>query len=156
MRDLARLQTVSPLAMLASAPLRRPKGPVRLCFDDMPERERPTLLRECLARASVHYDFCAVPDAPFRVDLAINNFPGLMVVMGGLQASRRKNHEPRRWHRGSLFAGRGQGMGGASGGSTVRRADERRFDLNQKQVSARNVSARNVSARNPPPQSRAA
>jgi len=89
MRDLARIQKLSPLAMLGSAPLQRPKGPVRWAFDDMPERERPTLLRDCLARAGVHYEFRPVHDAPFHVDLVMNSFPGLMVVMGGLQASRR-------------------------------------------------------------------
>src|SRR5215475_11102570 len=89
MRDLARLQTLSPLAMLGPAPIQRPKGPVRFCFDEMSEAQRPTLLRECLARAGVHYEFRAVPGAPFHVDLAINNLPGLMVVMGHLHASRR-------------------------------------------------------------------
>ena len=89
MGNLDRLQTLSPLAMLGSEPFRRPKGPVRWAFDDMPERERPTLLRECLARAGVHYELCAVRDTPFHVDLAMNAFPGLMVVMGDLHASRR-------------------------------------------------------------------
>jgi|SRR5579871_6297739 len=89
MRDLARIQKLSPLAMLGSEPVQRPKGGVRWAFDDMPERERPTLLRECLARAGVHYEFRAVGDAPFHVDLAMNALPGLMVVMGDLHASRR-------------------------------------------------------------------
>ena len=89
MRDLARIQKLSPLAMLGSAPPQRPKGPVHWAFDDMPERERPTLLRECLARAGVHYELRAVRDVPFHVDLAMNALPGLMVVMGGLHASRR-------------------------------------------------------------------
>jgi len=89
MRDLARLQKLSPLAMLGSAPSQRPKGPVRWAFDDMPERERPTLLRECLARAGVHYEFHAVRDVPFHVDLAMHALPGLMVVTGGLHAVRR-------------------------------------------------------------------
>jgi len=89
MRDLARIQKLSPLAMLGSGPFQRPKGPVRWAFDDMPEGERPILLRECLARAGVHYEFNAVGDAPFHVDLAMNAFPGLMVVTGGLHASRR-------------------------------------------------------------------
>src|SRR5690242_4280042 len=89
MRDLARIQKLSPLAILGSGPSQRPKGAVRWAFDDVPERERPTLLRECLARAGVHYEFCAVGDVPFHVDLTMNAFPGLMVVMGGLHASRR-------------------------------------------------------------------
>jgi len=88
MRDLARLQKLSPLAMLGSTPLQRPKGPVRWAFDDMPERERPTLMRECLARAGVHYEFHAVPDVPFHVDLAMHALPGLMVVAGDLHAAR--------------------------------------------------------------------
>src|SRR5262249_22977017 len=89
MRDLARLQKVSPLAMLGAAPARRPAGPVRWAFDDMPERERPTLMRECLARAGVHYEFRALHEAPFHVDLAMHALPGLMVVVGDLYASRR-------------------------------------------------------------------
>ena len=89
MRDLARIQRLSPLAMLGSGPFQRPKGPVRWAFDDMPERQRPTLLRECLARAGVHYEFCPVGDVPFHVDLAMNALPGLMVVVGDLHATRR-------------------------------------------------------------------
>src|SRR5262245_17536771 len=88
MRDLEQIPTPSPLAMLGSG-WQRPNGPVRWAFDDMPERERPTLLRECLARAGVHYEFHTVGDAPFHVDLAMNGLPGLMVVMGDLHASRR-------------------------------------------------------------------
>jgi AraC-like DNA-binding protein len=90
MPDLSRIETVSPLALLASAPPPRPKGPVRFCFDDMPERERPTLLRECFARVGVHYEFAPPRDAPFHVDLALNPFPGLLVGVGRLQALRRR------------------------------------------------------------------
>jgi AraC-like DNA-binding protein len=90
MRDLTRIETVSPLALLGSAPPPRPKGPVRFCFDDMPERERPTLLRECFARVGVHYEFAPPRDAPFHVDLALNPFPGLLVGVGRLQALRRR------------------------------------------------------------------
>jgi AraC-like DNA-binding protein len=88
MRNFAQIQKLSPLAMLGSG-FARPKGAVRWAFDDMAEQERPTLLRECLARAGVHYEFHAVGDVPFHVDLAMTAFPGLMVVMGGLHASRR-------------------------------------------------------------------
>jgi AraC-like DNA-binding protein len=87
MGDLSRLETVSPLAMLGAEPGPRPDGPFRWSFTDHPERERPTLLRECLARAGVHYDFRALPDAPFEVDFAINPFPGLTMVLGGLRGS---------------------------------------------------------------------
>jgi len=86
MRDLAQIPKVSPLAMLSSGPWQWPKGPIRFCLDDMPERERPTLLRECFARVGVHYEFRALPNAPFHVDLAINTFPGLLVALGGLHA----------------------------------------------------------------------
>jgi len=88
MRDLSQIPTLSPLAMLAATPQPRPKGPVRFCFDDMPEPERPTLLRECFARVGVHYEFSAPQDAPFDVDLALNPLPGLLVGVGRLQALR--------------------------------------------------------------------
>jgi AraC-like DNA-binding protein len=84
MRAITRIQAVSPLAMLGAASPSQPTGPVRFCLDDMPERERPTLLRECFARVGVHYEFRALPDAPFRVDMAINAFPGLLVALGDL------------------------------------------------------------------------
>src|SRR5262249_1630310 len=88
MRDLAQIPTLSPLAMLAATPPPRPTGPVRFCLNDMPERQRPTLLRECFARVGVHYDFSAPEDAPFDVDLALNPLPGLLVGVGRLQALR--------------------------------------------------------------------
>src|SRR5262249_54412556 len=88
MRDLAQIPTLSPLAMLAATPPPRPTGPVRFCLNDMPERQRPTLLRECFARVGVHYDFSAPLDAPFDVDLALNPLPGLLVGVGRLQALR--------------------------------------------------------------------
>jgi AraC-like DNA-binding protein len=90
MRDLARIQTLSPLAMLGAGPWVRPKGPVRFCFDDMPEAQHPTLLRECFARVGVHYEFGAPRDAPFHVDLALNPLPGLLVGCGDLHATRRR------------------------------------------------------------------
>jgi AraC-like DNA-binding protein len=90
MLDLTRFKAVSPLALLGSAPPPRPKGPVRFCFDDMPEQERPTLLRECFARVGVHYEFNPPRDAPFHVDLALSPFPGLLVGVGRLQALRRR------------------------------------------------------------------
>ena len=90
MRNLDRIPALSPLAMLGAGPFQRPKGPVRFCFDDMPERERPTLLRECFARVGVHYEFNPPRDAPFHVDLALNPFPGLLVGVGRLQAFRRR------------------------------------------------------------------
>jgi AraC-like DNA-binding protein len=94
MRDLSRIETLSPLALLGAEPPPRPTGPVRFCFDDMPEPERPTLLRECFARFGVHYDFAAPRDARFHVDLALNPFPGLLVGWGDLHASRKRSgHE---------------------------------------------------------------
>jgi AraC-like DNA-binding protein len=91
MRNLDRIPVLSPLAMLGAGPFQRPKGPVRFCFDDMPEPERPTLLRECFARFGVHYDFGAPRDAGFHVDLALNPFPGLLVGWGDLHASRKRS-----------------------------------------------------------------
>jgi AraC-like DNA-binding protein len=90
MRDLSRFETVSPLAMLGGQPCVQPKGPVRWSFADRPEWERPTLLRECFARVGTHYDFHALPDAPFHVDLAIHPLPGLLMMLGSLHASRRR------------------------------------------------------------------
>src|SRR5262245_20013308 len=90
MRNLDRIPVLSPLAMLGAGPFQRPKGPVRFCFDDMPEAERPTLLRECFARVGVHYEFDAPQDAPFHVDLALNPFPGLLVGWGDLHALRKR------------------------------------------------------------------
>lgn len=87
MLDLRQIQALSPHAMLGSEPCARPMGRVRFCFDDKPERERPTLLRECFARSGVHYEFRALADAPFHVDLAINPFPGLLAVVGGLRGA---------------------------------------------------------------------
>ena len=87
MRDLSRFETVSPLAMLGAEPCSHPRGRVRLSFIDQPERERPTLLRECFARAGVHYDVRALPDAPFQADFAINPFPGLTMMLGALRGS---------------------------------------------------------------------
>jgi AraC-like DNA-binding protein len=92
MRNLADIQKLSPFAMLGSGPWQRPKGPVRFAFDDCPEEERPTLLRECFARVGVHYDFSAPRDAPFHVDLALNPFPGLLVGVGHLQAMRKRGN----------------------------------------------------------------
>jgi AraC-like DNA-binding protein len=90
MRDLSRFETISPLAMLGGVPCVRPKGPVRWFFADRPERERPTLLRECFARAGGHCDFQALSDAPFHVDLAIHGLPGLVMIAGSLHGSRRR------------------------------------------------------------------
>jgi AraC-like DNA-binding protein len=88
MRDLSRFETVSPLAVLGAQPGLRPRGPVRWSFDDRPARERPTLLRECFERVGGHYDFHALPDAPFHVDLAIHGLPGLVMMAGSLYGSR--------------------------------------------------------------------
>src|SRR5579871_276355 len=91
MRDLSRFETVSPLAMLGSGRRPPPSGPIRFHFDDMPEPAQPTLLRECFARVGVYYEFGALRDVPFRVDLAINAFPGLVVALCGLQGTGRRS-----------------------------------------------------------------
>ena len=90
MRDFARIQVLSPLAQLGSGPVPRPTGPFRWSFADRPEWERPTLLRECFERVGTYYDFQPLPDAPFHVDLAIHPVPGLIMMMGGLHAWRRR------------------------------------------------------------------
>jgi AraC-like DNA-binding protein len=56
----------------------------------MPAQERPTLLRECFARAGGHCDFEALPDAPFHVDVAIDGLPGLVMIVGSLHGWRRR------------------------------------------------------------------
>jgi hypothetical protein len=66
MRDLARIQPLSPLALLGSGPRPGPAGPMRLAFADVAEREQPTLLRDCFARVGVHYEFSPLRDAPFQ------------------------------------------------------------------------------------------
>jgi AraC-like DNA-binding protein len=90
MRDLARIQPLSPLALLGSGPRPRPAGPVRFAFADVAEREQPTLLRDCFARVGVHYEFSPLRDAPFQVDLAFNALPGLQMAFGALHASRNR------------------------------------------------------------------
>ena len=88
MRDLHRIKPLSPLALLGSGPRPRPSGPVRFAFGDAPERGRPSLLRDCFARAGVHYDFRPPRDAPFHVDLAFNTLPGLQMAFGALHCTR--------------------------------------------------------------------
>lgn len=90
MRDLARIQPLSPLALLGSGPRPRPAGPMRFAFADVAEREQPTLLRDCFARVGVHYEFSPLRDAPFQVDLAFNALPGLQMAFGALHASRNR------------------------------------------------------------------
>jgi AraC-like DNA-binding protein len=60
----------------------------------MPERERPTLLRECFARAGIRAEFGPPIDAPVHFDLALNPFPGLLAAWGDLRApSKRSSRE---------------------------------------------------------------
>jgi len=88
MRDVHRIQPLSPLALLGSGPRPRPSGPVRFAFADAEERGRPTLLRDCFARVGVHYMFHPPRDASFHVDLAFNTLPGLQMAFGALHCTR--------------------------------------------------------------------
>jgi AraC-like DNA-binding protein len=88
MRDLHRIQPLSPVALLGAGPRPRPSGPVRFAFAGAPERGQPTLLRDCFARVGVHYDFRPVRDQPFHVDLAFNTLPSLQMAFGALHCSR--------------------------------------------------------------------
>jgi AraC-like DNA-binding protein len=90
MRDLTRIPTLSPHALLGSGPRPRPAGPMRFAFADVAERTRPTLLHDCFARVGVHYEFEPLRDAPFHVDLAFNTLPGLQMAFGALHASRNR------------------------------------------------------------------
>src|SRR4029453_1918915 len=67
-----------------------PPGPIRFALPDSPERERPTILRECFARLGFRYDVDPLPDVPFHVDLSLNMLPNLLMAAGKLHGSRNR------------------------------------------------------------------
>ena len=65
MRDPATLPLLTPELLLGTDPLPPPPpGPVCFAVDHWPEREQPTLVRECFARLGFKYDIERLPDVP--------------------------------------------------------------------------------------------
>jgi AraC-like DNA-binding protein len=93
MSDLTSLPLLTPEILLASGPLPAPPpGPVRFVLDDWPEREQPTLVRECFARLGYRYDIEPIGELPFRVDISLSNLPGLSMATGCLQGARYRHN----------------------------------------------------------------
>ena len=91
MHDLTRFPLLKPELLLSAEPLPPPPpGPVRFAMPDWPEREQPTVLRECLARLGLSYEIDRLPDVPFHVDVALSPLPGLILGEGRLQGSRNR------------------------------------------------------------------
>src|SRR5215475_13701442 len=97
MRDPTSLPLLTPELLLSSGPLPSPRpGPMRFMLEDWPERERPTLVRECFARLGFKYDIERIPEVPFRVDLLLSMLPGLVMAHGCLHGSPQPAHAPPR------------------------------------------------------------
>lgn len=91
MLDLTRFPPLKPELLLSAEPLpASPPGPVRFAMEDWPEREQPTVLRECLARLGLRYEIDRLQDVPFHVDLSLNPLPGLILGAGRLHGSRNR------------------------------------------------------------------
>jgi AraC-like DNA-binding protein len=91
MHDLTRLPLLEPELLLSPEPLPPlPPGPVRFALPHWPERQRPTVLRECLARLGLSYEVDPLPDVPFRVDVSLNVLPDLLMGAGTLHGSRNR------------------------------------------------------------------
>ena len=91
MLDLSALPLLKPELLLSAEPLPAPPpGPVRFAMHDWPERERPTVLRECLARLGLNYEIERLQDMPFQVDVSLNPLPGLIMGMGSMHGSRNR------------------------------------------------------------------
>jgi AraC-like DNA-binding protein len=90
MLDFSRLPSLTPEMLFDSAPLPPPTGPVRYALGDRPERERPALLRECLARLGFRYEVNAVRGAPCDVDLSLNMLPDLLMAVGRMHGTRNR------------------------------------------------------------------
>jgi AraC-like DNA-binding protein len=94
MSRFARPPLIVPELLLGSELPPPPSGPVRLSLSDRPERERPTLLRECFARIGFRYEMDPLRDAPFEADLSLNMLPDVMIMAGTLHGSRNRRTRP--------------------------------------------------------------
>jgi len=91
MLDLTRLPLLKPELLLSAEPLPPPPpGPVRFALRDWPERERPAVLCECMARLGMRYEIDRLQDVPFDVDISLNPLPGLILGAGRLHGSRNR------------------------------------------------------------------
>jgi AraC-like DNA-binding protein len=91
MRDPATLPLLTPELLLGTDPLPPPPpGPVRFAVDHWPEREQPTLVRECFARLGFKYDIERLPDVPFCVDVSLNMVSSLLMSNGRIYGSRNR------------------------------------------------------------------
>jgi hypothetical protein len=91
MLDFSTLPLLKPELLLSAEPLpASPPGPVRFAMGDWPDRERPTVLRECLARLGLRYEIERLRDLPFHVDFSLNPLPGLVMGMGSMHGSRNR------------------------------------------------------------------
>ncbi len=87
MLDLSHLPPLPLDLLLSSAPPPPPAGPVRLSLADHPERERPTLLRECLARMGLRYEINPMRDMQLEVDLGLNLLSDVQIASGNMHGS---------------------------------------------------------------------
>jgi AraC-like DNA-binding protein len=91
MRDPATLPVLTPELLLGTDPLPPPPpGPVRFAMDHWPDREQPTLVRECFARLGYKYDIQRLPETPFCVDLSLNRVSSLLMMDGRVYGSRNR------------------------------------------------------------------
>ncbi|HVO01574.1 MAG TPA: AraC family transcriptional regulator [Candidatus Cybelea sp.] len=91
MYDKTRFPMLKPELLLSKEPLPpMPAGPVRFALDDWPVPQRPTVLRECLARLGFSYQVDPLPDIPFNVDVTLNMLPGMLVGVGAIHGSRNR------------------------------------------------------------------
>ena len=56
--------------------------PFRFSTADLPKRDRLTIFREVIGRATVKLDLAPLADRPFRADLVARALPGLVIVSG--------------------------------------------------------------------------
>src|SRR3977135_2283587 len=73
-------------------------GMLHLSAGDVPEFERPELLREFFDRLGVRYDAELMGHDPIEIDLTLQGLPGLQLLSGKLQGARfrrtRENTDP--------------------------------------------------------------
>ena len=88
MRDLSQIPTIKPEMFSSSGPLPPFNGPVRFLLGDRPERERPSLLRDCFARLNFRHQVDPLHNVPVYVDLSLHVLPGLQMAIGKMQGTR--------------------------------------------------------------------